>query len=215
MSPVATWVFSQAQAYLYSPPAPYAWGASPTESSNAMPPPPGTACTRPSPSMSRANCSFAMTISPYALTYSTGVGAPASVMTSATFALDVVKVVIELKPVIELRQLRALIPYKPDAWEHLLNQAGLLHQYCHIPNSLQFGFTIKSPSISSTQTPPNCPSIIEFHPQFSEIMHDEFAKGWYFGPLSKANLESHISPFQSSPFSIIPKPAKIGKFCIL
>ena len=167
--------------------------------------------TKPLPSMFEVNCSSTMIISPCALAGSTGMGAPANATTSTTFALDVVKVVMELKPALELRQHRALTPYKSNAWEFLLTQAGLLHQYHHIPNSLWSGFTITFPSISTTQTHLNCPSIVEFHTQFSEIMHDEFAKGQYLGPLSKVSLESLIGPFQFSPFSIIPKPAKISK----
>jgi hypothetical protein len=37
--------------------------------------------------------------------------------------------------------------------------------------------------------------------------------GHYIGPISYQDLEALVGPFQSSPFSIIPKPGKIGKYC--
>lgn len=136
-------------------------------------------------------------------------------MTSTTFAPDVFRPAMEFKLVLKCRKLSTLTSYKADAWEHLLDQAGLTHMYSHISNSLCFGFNIKLPTILSTQTPPNWPSIIELHSQLLEIVQAEFGKGHYIGPLSRASLESLIGPFQTSPFAIIPKPAKIGKFHIL
>jgi hypothetical protein len=122
---------------------------------------------------------------------------------------------MELKHALELRKLKALTPYKPDTWERLLSQAGCLSQYRHIPDSLRFGFSINLPRILSTQTPPNRPTIIEYRRQFTEIIQDEFSKGRYIGPFSRDDVETLIGPFQSSPFSIIPKPAKIDKFRVL
>ena len=38
-------------------------------------------------------------------------------------------------------------------------------------------------------------------------------KGHYIGPISGKDVKALIGPFQSSPFSIIPKPAQVGKYC--
>lgn len=43
-------------------------------------------------------------------------------------------------------------------------------------------------------------------------MEKEFRKGRYIGPFSRAELESVIGPFQSSPLSLVPKPGKPGKY---
>jgi hypothetical protein len=133
-------------------------------------------------------------------------------MTNDTFAPDAVRPATELRHVLELRKLQALTPYKLDGWDRLLRQADLFPEYAHISDNLRFGFFIKLPPISFTQTPPNCPTIVEFHCQFTEIVWDKFGKGCYIGPFSRVNLESLIGPFQSSPFSIIPKLAKPNKF---
>ena len=67
---------------------------------------------------------------------------------------------------------------------------------CHGPS---FSFDISFPPITTTQTPPNKESVIEFADEFNKIVHNKMQKGWYIGP------------FQLSPFSIIPKPAQIDK----
>ena len=72
-----------------------------------------------------------------------------------------------------------------------------------------------SPHSDSSSSRIHCPSVIKFHSQFTEIIHDEFMKGQYLSPLSKVDLQLLIGPFQSSPFSIIPKPAEVSKFCVL
>ena len=43
-------------------------------------------------------------------------------------------------------------------------------------------------------------------------METEFQKGRYLGPFSRAELESLIGPFQSSPLSLVTKPRKPGKY---
>ena len=135
--------------------------------------------------MFEANCCYAKTTNPFALIGNTKEVAPAKATTNNTFALDVVR------PATELRKFKALTPYKPDAWEQLLSQAGLLHK---CPHNLCFGCIVNLPSITFTQTPTNSSSIIELHPQFTEIVQDKFKKGQYIGPLSKADIESLIRP---------------------
>lgn len=50
---------------------------------------------------------------------------------------------------------------------------------------------------------------------FNDIVALELRKGRYLGPFLAKTLELLIGPFQSSPFSIIPKPGRLGLFRIL
>jgi hypothetical protein len=119
-----------------------------------------------------------------------------------------------LKCALEQRKLQALTPYKPMAWEHALRQAGLLEKYKHLPSSMQFGFDLHIPRITRTQAPPNKNSIDlpEHAEAFRKIVAAEFEKGRYLGRCSRAELESLIGPFQTSPIGIIPKPGRPGHF---
>ena len=122
------------------------------------------------------------------------------------FALDAVKPLTELVLVLERRRLKALTPYHPDIWEHKLQEAGLTGEYPHVVAGLRFGFSINFPQVISTQTPPNKCSVINFAKEFSRLVSKEIQKGRYLGPISRRDVESLIGPFQTSPFSIIPKP---------
>jgi hypothetical protein len=214
LTPIGSRVFNRAQAAARYPSAPYAWGAPHTGSSNATPLPHGTACTKPSQNGSAASCSSVRTTNPFAPIGNTNEDASANGTTNDTFALDAVRPATELRHVLERRKLRALTPYKPDVWESLLARSGLLLDYPHLPDDLRFGFNIKLPRILYTQAPPNRPAIREFRHQFTKIVRDEFEKGRYIGPFTQTDIESLIGPFQSSPLSIIPKPAKPDKFRI-
>ena len=175
----------------------------------------GMGLTKPSPNTFEMNCCCAKTTNPPAPTGNTKEAAPENAMTNDTFALDAVRLAMELKHVLQLRKLRALTPYRPDAWEQLLSWAGLLHKYPHISDNLQFGLVLKLPSIMFTQTPPNHPSIVKLHSQFIEIIQDMFSKSHYIGPLSKVDLESLSGPFNPphSPSSQIqPKMAGFESF---
>ena len=127
-------------------------------------------------------------------------------MTPSTFAQVVALPLMELGVVLEHRQLKALTPYHPDVWEYALQEAGLLQKYPHIVTGLHFGFNISFPPISTTQAPPNKESIVEFTDKFNKIVHNEMQKGCYIGLISGKDVEALIGPFQSSPFSINPKP---------
>lgn len=116
---------------------------------------------------------------------------------------------------LELRRHRIECIYPADAWEALLKNANLLEKYPFLVHGFRAGFFFDFPSISSTQTPPNRPSVIEFATEFGNIVSLELQKGRYIGPFSKSDLESLIGPFQTSPFSIIPKPGRPGKFRII
>ena len=105
-------------------------------------------------------------------------------------------------------------PYHPEVWEHYLKATGLMHKLGHIIQGLQIGFKVDLPLITITQTPPNRNSIVTYSKPFHDIIHNELRIGRYIGPFTKDELEDTIGPFQSSPFSIIPK-STIRKYCIL
>ena len=71
------------------------------------------------------------------------------------------------------------------------------------------------PVISITQTPPNKAIITEHQNHFDQIVTLKLLKLRYIGPFSHQMTESLIGPFQSSPFSIIPKPVKPGQFRLI
>ena len=61
----------------------------------------------------------------------------------------------------------------------------------------------------------NNAAISEYQTQFNKIVDSEIQKQRYIGPFSRQHTEALIGPFQSSPFSIIPKPGKPGHFRLL
>jgi hypothetical protein len=132
-----------------------------------------------------------------------------------TCALAVEVDITELTAAISRRQSRALTPYNADIWEHALQQAGILHRYPDIPQSLRTGFFAGVPGIQQCFTPPNSPSIEQHVDAFWDIVRIEFTKGRYLGPFSQAELERAIGPFQTSPLSLVPKPGKPGKFRLI
>ena len=122
-----------------------------------------------------------------------------------------------MEPILALARSRsrATTPYNAESWEAELLQAGLADKYPGIPRGLREGFIFNYPQIHQTQTPPNKPSLAEFAEVFKGNVATEIAKGRYIGPFSQLELEAAIGPFQSSPFDIIPKPGKPGKFRLL
>jgi hypothetical protein len=121
----------------------------------------------------------------------------------------------ELRSALELRKAQALTPYNAQVWESLLIDSGLYQKYPTLPQSLRSGFTINIPNISSTQIPPNNSTIQELQVQFNKIINLELHKKRYIGPFSRLNTELLLGPFQSSPFSIIPKPGKPDRFRLI
>ena len=213
--PALTRIFRPAQAERSIPPVQSAWAATSTMCANAAPTPHGTAFTRQSPNASGASCSAETAVLPFVSTGNSPVVATAAATTAATSALAVPNRLTVLRNALKYRKLEALTPYRPDAWEHFLLAAGLHDSYPHIPTGLRQGFRINLPPIAHTQSPPNRSSIDTHLAEFTAITMDEFTKGRYIGPFSRAETESLIGPFQSSPFSIIPKPGKPGKFHII
>ena len=136
-------------------------------------------------------------------------------MNNITFALDAVKPLTELKPVIKLRKLKALTPYNPDTWEKFLCDANILHKHEHILTGLHLSFHPNFPNILQTQTPPNHNSTIQYKTHFMKVIHNEIKIGRYISPASKATITTLIGTLQSSPMSIIPKLGHTDKYHIL
>lgn len=140
---------------------------------------------------------------------------PVLATTTVTYAPAVLRHLTELGTVLEQRKLQALTPYNPEAWESLLLEAGIFDKYPHLPQSMRTGFQLNLPKITITQTPPNKTTIVELADQFNKIVNLEIIKQRYLGPLTRKNIELLIGPFQSSPFSIIPKSGRPDHFRIL
>ncbi|CAA7264068.1 unnamed protein product [Cyclocybe aegerita] len=101
----------------------------------------------------------------------------------------------ELRRALEGKKLNSGSPYKPEAWRQHLERAGLTGKYPNIPSDLQRGFDAGIPVIRTTFTPPNKQSVADF--------------------ITKAETEALLGPFQTSPLSLIPKPAQLGKYRII
>jgi hypothetical protein len=168
--------------------------------------------TRPSPRGSKESCSFAAPVPLSASNGNEAEVAPATNTTPNTSAPAATRLRTELKGALDRRKLNALTPYHPEVWYSLLQEAGIYEEYAYIVSGLCHGFIIGLPNISSTQAPPNRESVAEFKEEFARIVEHEIIKGRYIGPISYQDLEALLGPFQSSPFSIIPKPGKIGKY---
>lgn len=207
-------IFARAQAEASSPLVPYVSDETPTGSSNAEQPSSGTSLTTLSVHESEGYSPCEME-NPSAATGNDSVGAQKSHMTADTSVRDVEYRLTELKRALEHRRRKALTPYNPDAWEAGLIATGLISRYPHIPEGLQRGFKLDIPNIKVTQTPPNKDSVATYQQEFLSIVQTEIKKGRYIGPLERNEVESLIGPFQSSPFSIIPKPGRPGRYRII
>jgi len=69
--------------------------------------------------------------------------------------------IMELRAVLEARNLKAATPYHPSAWLLAPTKPHLILTYPHIPHSLQYGFIGSTPPMKNTYTPPNNPSIVK------------------------------------------------------
>lgn len=138
--------------------------------------------------------------------------APATHMTSGTFARDASPPLTGLKTALEYRKLHPISPYNAEIWESQLVAHGLLNDYPTLPSSLRFGFNLNLSRIASTQTPPNRPSLLLFREAFDMLLARELLTGRYLGPYTHDQLLSLLGPFQTSPISIIPKSGKPGKY---
>lgn len=150
-----------------------------------------------------------------ALTGSELAAAPVTLTANDTFVPDACPLPMEPKTARTLRHLHPIMPYDSSALEAKLRSFNLLVKYPNFLWGLQHSFHLNIPHIYATQTPPNSPSSNVFHSAFQTILSHELSTGCYIGPFSHQELQSLLSPFQSSPISIIPKPGKPGKFHVI
>jgi hypothetical protein len=102
--------------------------------------------------------------------------------------------------------------YNTSAWEHALRCYKLTNMFPSLVHSLHHGFIIGYPVITCTQSPPNSTSIPLYQNEFENIVKKEIAKNRYIGPTPLATIESLLGPYQTSPFSMIPKLRWPGTF---
>ena len=91
-------------------------------------------------------------------------------------------------------------------------QVYYIHHFSHIPTGFCDGFIINFPPILHVQISPNKDSVSLYHKEFVKTLDKEVTKNRYLRPFTASLLSSLISPFQSSPISIVPKPSCPGKF---
>lgn len=106
-------------------------------------------------------------------------------------------------------------PYRAEKWDALLQASGLVRRYPDLVEGLRHGFCFSFPEVHRTQAPPNRPSADEHGDVFRQLVDRESEAGRYVGPFSERELEQVLGAFQSSPISIIPKPAKPGHYRII
>ncbi|KAF4609660.1 hypothetical protein D9613_011967 [Agrocybe pediades] len=194
-------------------PAPSVWGERSTTFGNASDPVHGMVPILPSPSGSATTLSSNL---PNKLSASTGrfghVDAPIPPTPNGTCALDASRNPMEPFAALALRLQQINCIYPASTWSAYLDAANLSEKYPYLVSGFRFGFIFDFPSISVTQTPPNKFSTPELAAEFNKIVRSELQKDRYIGPFSRTSLESQLGPFQTSPFSLIPKTGKPGKF---
>lgn len=121
----------------------------------------------------------------------------------------------ELLIVLKQRQSKANTPLKHEGWVLLLYKHGLYDKYEHIPRSILIGFNTGIPHLHFTYTPANSPSLHVYHDEFNTIVQKEFNKGRCLGPLNRQQAVDLVGPFHSSPLSLLDKPGKPGKHCLV
>ena len=149
---------------------------------------------------------------PYAATGMVFIDAPIPPTTTNTNVLDAERRITALRDALECRKKKALTPYKPDSWEQLLLQYGLLEKYPKLPSSICCGFDVGIRQIHHTFSPPNSHSTLSLVEAYQLEVAKEFEWGRYIGALTSQEVQEFIRPFQSSPLSLVPKPGKPGKF---
>ncbi|CAA7258927.1 unnamed protein product [Cyclocybe aegerita] len=91
----------------------------------------------------------------------------------------------------------------------VVNDKRLDEMYSEVLNLRQ------AQGIKRTFAPANKSSIDTFSEEYNHNVQIEFERGRYIGPASCAEVEALLGPFQTSPLSVIPKPAKPGKFRLI
>jgi len=209
--PIAHSLFSPAQAHPASLLAPSASAATPILLPNASRTPSGMVLGLIANNQNRVVWSTRTGI-PYARTGRDQEAAPPRDTTRATSAPDAGNRLTALNNVLMHRRHKAHTPLKAREWHRLLLTTHLLKKYPTLPHNIQFGFDAGIRPITETFAPPNNPSIATLAASFTEIVEKEFNRGRYIGPLSRAETEHILGPFQSSPLSLTPKPDKPDKY---
>ena len=191
---------------------PYVWGATNTSTPNVPQPSSGTEERSVCEETSKADSSSSM-VSQFVSISKPWEGVQTQPTPHDTYVQDAGNQDTAPSSVLRHRRANPLTPYKPSVWCSRLDRHGLLEKYPTLYHSLMHGFNLGIPSIPQSYVPPNSPSINKLPAEYEEIVEKEFHKGRYLGPFSRAELESIIGPFQSSPLSLVPKPGKPGKFC--
>lgn len=146
-------ILPTAQTERLMPPAQFVWAGTSTTFSSARPKLLGAGAIPQSPSGSTKSYYSKATALHSASTGNSREDATSPATTTDTFVLDAHRPATELKDALERRNCQALTPYNADAWERLLQEAGILDRYATIPEGLRHDVHIKLPTIVSTQIP--------------------------------------------------------------
>ncbi|KAJ3551427.1 hypothetical protein NM688_g4705 [Phlebia brevispora] len=138
--------------------------------------------------------------------------APQTARLTFTNAPDAARMITELRLAITQRKNNPVTPLHADAWEHLLQTAGLLYEFREIPNGIRHGFNVGILPISTTRTPFNGTTLTKLSSYYTPIITHKFESGRYIGPFNHALLEDIIGLFQTSPLSLVPKPHKLNAY---
>jgi len=195
--------------------APFALGGTITPLSIVHPIDSGTAPTLQSANASIDNCSFEAPTNLYALTGSVVEVAIPALTTSVTYVRVASPPHMEPSTALECRRRLPVCPYNSIAWHDLLLEHGLFDQYKKIPDGFRNGFSLHLPLLTTSQTPPNHSSLLQYHDAFGRILERELTTGRYIGPFTHLCLETLIGPFQTSPVSIIPKSGRPNKHRVI
>jgi hypothetical protein len=120
-----------------------------------------------------------------------------------------------LRSVLTERSRRAHTPLNADQWEQHLVESGLISRYPSLPSHIRSGFPLGSTRIEQTFAPSNHHSLKTHLEFFKKNVEHERSKGRWLGPFSRNEVEAVFGPFQTSPLSIIPKPAKPGAYRLI
>lgn len=147
---------------------------------------------------------------------STAEAVPPPIVPASTFAPAVV-LLTQPRTAPPSDLLKIVTPYRWQAWESLLREAGVLDQFADIPNAFRFGWRLGVPdsySLESSFLPPNHRSAFDHSDFILDYVESELAVGRYSGPFSPSDLEALIGPFRTSPLGVIPKPGS-SKFRLI
>jgi hypothetical protein len=127
-----------------------------------------------------------------------------------TNALFAAKPATLLLSAVEQKKRASDAPYVVEVWERWLATANLIAVYPGLVPQLRFRFVANVPIIEKSYTPPISISIA-LHPQFVKLIADGLEKGHFLGPATIPNIKSILSPIQTSPSYLVPKPRKHEK----